>query len=106
MEKKTLVIGASTNPSRYAYKAVQRLIRQSVEVVPIGIREGTIEDIPIQQGQPTVNDIHTISLYLRPDLQKEYYDYIFQLQPKRLLFNPGTENAELMRLAKEAGIEV
>lgn len=104
--KKTLVIGASLNPSRVSHTAIHRLQSNDHEVVALGLRTGEVAGVAIQQGRPTLKDIHTITLYLNPQRQAEYYDYILQLEPKRLVFNPGTENPELMRLAKENGIEV
>ncbi len=103
--KKTLVLGATTNPSRYAYLATARLQEHNIEVVPVGIREGEINGEPILLGQPEVEEIHTITLYLNPQRQEAYYDYILSLKPKRIIFNPGTENATLSRLAKEQGVE-
>lgn len=103
--KKTLVLGASTNKSRYSYIATQRLNNYGHEVVPIGIREGVIEGIDIQQGTPDVEGVDTVTLYLNPQRQEAYYDYILGLKPKRIIFNPGTENPTLMRLAREQGIE-
>lgn len=103
--KKTLVLGATTNPSRYGYIATARLNTYGHEVVPVGIREGKIEGIPIVLGQPKLDDIDTITLYLNPKRQEEYYNYILDLKPKRIIFNPGTENSELVKLAKENGIE-
>ena len=104
--KKTLVLGASTNPIRYSNAAVQRLAQDGFEVVPVGVREGEISGVAIEQGKPALEDIHTITLYLNPQRQQEYYDYILSLNPKRIIFNPGTENPELIRLAREKGIEV
>ncbi len=104
--KKTLVLGATTNPERYAYRAVQRLLQHGHEVVPVGIRSGEIEGIPIQQGMPAVTELDTISLYVGPDHQKAYYDYLLSLQPKRIIFNPGTENPELEARAQQQNIEV
>ncbi len=104
--KKTLVLGATTNPSRIAYSAVKRLKSKGHEVVPIGIRKGAIDGLEIQHGTPPLEGIHTITLYLNPERQKPYYDYILGLQPTRIIFNPGTENYELAKLAKEQGIEV
>lgn len=103
--KKTLVLGASPNPSRYSNIAVHRLDGKGHEVIPVGIRQGEIAGYSIQQGTPAFDDIDTITLYLNPERQKAYYDYILSLQPKRIIFNPGTENMELIRLAKEKGIE-
>lgn len=104
-DKKTVVLGATTNPSRFAYLAVQRLQRHQVPVVPVGIREGAINGAEILLGQPDIADVHTITLYLNPVRQRPYYDYILGLQPQRIIFNPGTENPELMQLARKAGIE-
>ena len=103
--KKTVVLGATPNPARYAFLATQRLTKYGHEVIPVGIREGDIDGIPIQQGQPIVDNTDTITLYLGPERQPPYYDYIFSLQPKRIIFNPGTENPELKHLAEENGIE-
>lgn len=104
--KKTLVLGASPNPSRVSHTAIYRLQSNGHEVQALGVRPGNIDGIEIQLGRPTLEDIHTITLYLNPQRQTEYYDYILQLKPERLVFNPGTENPELMRLAKDNGIEV
>jgi len=103
--KKTLVLGASTNKSRYSYIATQRLNTYGHEVVPVGVREGAIEGIDIQQDKPDVKGVDTVTLYLNPQRQEAYYDYILGLNPKRIIFNPGTENPTLMRLAREQGIE-
>ena len=103
--KKTLVLGASTNEARYSYIATQRLKKYGHEVVPVGIREGKIAGIEIQQGTPDAVGIDTITLYLNPQRQEAYYVYILELKPKRIIFNPGTENPTLMRLAREQGIE-
>jgi len=103
--KKTLVLGATTKPNRYAYLATTRLQENNIEVVPVGIREGEINGEPILLGKPEVENIHTVTLYLNPQRQEDYYDYILGLNPKRIIFNPGTENALLSKLAREKGIE-
>ena len=103
--KKTLVLGASTNPERVSGEAVQRLQRAGHQVVAVGIREGEIYGTPILTGTPEVEDVHTVTLYLNPERQKEYYPYILSLHPQRIIFNPGTEIHELGRIANEAGIE-
>ena len=103
--KKTLVLGASENPTRVSYDAVRRLRAKGHEVVAVGLREANIFGVDIQKGQPVAEAVDTITLYLNPERQKEYYDYILGLQPKRIIFNPGTENFELVRMAKEKGIE-
>jgi predicted CoA-binding protein len=105
MDKKTVVLGASPHLDRYSNIAVHRLQRHGYEVVPLGFQEGTIDGTPIVVSFPTLEDIHTVTLYLNPFRQKEYYDYILSLQPKRIIFNPGTENPALQQLAEAKGIE-
>jgi len=104
--KKTVVLGASPKPIRYSYAAVQQLTSKGHEAVPIGIKDGEIEGIDIIKGTPEVEGVHTVTLYLSPPRQPTYYDYILDLKPQRIIFNPGTENPELIQLAKERGIEV
>jgi predicted CoA-binding protein len=104
--KKTLVLGASDNPDRVSYEAIRRLTSKGHEVVAVGLREANVFGVDIQKGLPPTEDVDTITLYLNPERQKDYYDYILGLHPKRIIFNPGTENFELVRMAKEKGIEV
>lgn len=104
--KKTIVLGASPNPSRYSYLAVQRLIGKNIPVIPVSIKKGYIDGIEIQNGTPSIDEVDTITLYLNAANQKQYYDYILGLKPKRIIFNPGAENSELEKLAEEKGIEV
>ncbi len=103
--KKTLVLGASPNNSRYSNRAVRSLHRHGHEAVPVGIRQGEIDGVEIITDLPQRDDIDTVTLYLNPQRQKDYYDYILRLKPNRIIFNPGTENPELSKLAREAGIE-
>lgn len=105
MPKKTVVLGASQNPSRYSYLAVQRLRSHQHPVVAIGKREGQIGDQPIIVEHPELTDVDTVTLYLNPQNQKPYYDYILSLHPKRIIFNPGTENDELAAMASQKGIQ-
>jgi predicted CoA-binding protein len=104
--KKTLVLGASPNPSRYAYIAAQELANNGIGIVLIGIRKGEIKGNEIIIGKPILSDIHTVTIYLNAQIQSVYYDYIINLNPKRIIFNPGAENFEFMQLAKKAGIEI
>lgn len=106
MSKKTLVLGASTKPERYSFKAVKMLLEYHYPVVAVGARTGKIKEVDILTGTPDFSEIHTISLYLGPVRQKNVYDYILNLNPKRIIFNPGTENAELFQLARNRGIQV
>lgn len=104
---KTLVMGASDNPERYSYLAINRLRKFGHEVEAIGLREGRkVADVIIQKGQPDLKDIDTVTLYLNPTNQKPYYDYLLKLHPRRVIFNPGTENDELERKLQENKIEV
>jgi len=105
-KKKTLVLGASTNPERYSYRAIKLLGKYEHPVEAIGLKDGEIEGIRIQKNKPQFNDIQTITIYIGPKNQNEYYDYLLSLKPKRIIFNPGTENPEFQKLAKDAGIEV
>ncbi|PHI18834.1 CoA-binding protein [Lewinellaceae bacterium SD302] len=102
----TLVLGATPNPSRYANIATKRLLRNGHEVVLVGIKKGEIDGQKILNGKPDLEtEIDTVTLYVGPRHQPEYYDYLLRLKPRRIIFNPGTENAELIELAKEAGIK-
>lgn len=103
--KLTVVIGASENPQRYSFLAVNRLRANGHPVVAIGKREGQIGDTPVTKAHPQLEGVDTVTLYLNPTLQQEYYDYILGLKPRRIIFNPGTENTELIALAREQGIE-
>ncbi|UOQ71014.1 CoA-binding protein [Hymenobacter cellulosilyticus] len=102
--KKTLVLGASDNPARYSYRAVHQLKQHGHEVVPVGIRKGQVAGLDIHTDRPTAGDVDTVTLYVGPQNQPAWYDYILDLQPKRIIFNPGTENEELERMAQERGI--
>jgi predicted CoA-binding protein len=104
-KKLTVVLGASPNPNRYSYLAVNRLVAKGHPVLAIGKRDGQIGDTPITKEHPLPENVDTVTLYMNPGLQKEYYDYIFQLHPKRIIFNPGTENDDLAAQAESKGIE-
>lgn len=106
--KKTVIIGATPNTSRYAYMAAERLTGAKVDFVPVGIKKGEVfgkEILPLRE-YPDISDVHTVTLYIGPQNQKEWYDYILSLKPKRIVFNPGTENDELEEMATANGIEV
>lgn len=105
MSYKTLVIGASTNPQRFSYLAIKSLVKHNVEVVAIGLKQGAVDGILISVERPMHEGIHTISLYLNAERQREYLDYIISLKPRRIIFNPGTENGDLLKLARANGIE-
>jgi len=103
--KKTVVLGASDNPERYSFLAINKLRANNHPVVAIGRKQGKVADVDVETGQKAIPDVDTVTLYLNPTHQKEYYDYIFSLHPKRIIFNPGAENEELATLAKEKGIQ-
>jgi hypothetical protein len=104
MTKKTLILGASENPARYAHEAAHRLAQAGHPIVNVGQRAGTVAGAPIHTGQPEVDGVHTVTLYVGADRQPALYDYILKLRPQRLIFNPGTENPELAQLAGQHGI--
>jgi uncharacterized protein len=104
-KKKTLVLGASANPERYSFLAINRLHNNGHPVVAIGKKKSTVNGVEITTEKPTANDIDTVTLYLSPANQKEYYNYILSLKPKRIIFNPGAENEELAALAKANNIQ-
>lgn len=106
MKKKTLVIGASTNPSRYSYLAINRLVENNHPVVALGLRKGTVAGVEIETNRPQFEHIDTITLYLNSKNQEAYYEYIISLKPKRVILNPGTENPELYELLQKNNIEV
>jgi hypothetical protein len=103
--KKTLILGASTNPERYSYIAAHRLTENHHEIVPVGIKKGELVGKQIINNKTIQEGIDTITLYLSPENQIEWYDYILKTKPKRIIFNPGTENDELIAKAKNNGIE-
>lgn len=104
-QKKTVVLGASANPARYSHMAVKRLTSHNHPVVAIGKRPGNVGPVEIQTDHLPVDNVHTVTLYLNPQNQREYYDYILNLHPRRIIFNPGTENSELVKQAKQNNIE-
>ncbi|MCW3117421.1 MAG: CoA-binding protein [Chitinophagaceae bacterium] len=106
MLKKTLVIGASDNPSRYSYLAIHRLRKYSHPVEAIGRKNTEVAGVKIEKEKLPFPDIDTVTLYINPLHQKEYYDYILSLKPKRIIFNPGAENEELTKLAQANNIQV
>ncbi|WP_293298972.1 CoA-binding protein [Pedobacter sp. UBA4863] len=103
--KKTLIIGASPEPSRYAYKAAHMLTERGHQIVNIGIKKGEVAAVEIEKPGDVYKDIDTITLYIGPSLQPQYYNYIVATKPKRVIFNPGTENSQLQSLLDEHDIE-
>jgi uncharacterized protein len=104
--KKTLVIGASVNPERYSFMAIHSLLKKEHSVVAIGQKLGEVAGVKIQTKQIPFKNIHTVTLYLNPKGQRDYYNYIIGLQPKRVIFNPGTENPEFYALLGINNIKV
>lgn len=104
--KKTLVLGASTKPERYAYKAITMLVEKGHSVVAIGQNTGEVAGIGIKTKNIPLKNIDTVTLYLNPLRQRDYYNYIISTQPKRVIFNPGTENPEFYQLLTLNNIKV
>lgn len=104
-KKTTLVIGASDNPARYAYQAVNWLRSKGHPVIALGKAAAKVGDVSVETEPHPIPGIDTVTLYVNPRHQQPYYDYILSLHPKRIIFNPGTENPELETLAKANGIQ-
>ena len=107
MSKKTVIIGATPNTARYAYLAAEMLTEYNHEIVPVGIKTGEVfgKEILDLRKRPLVDAVDTVTMYIGTRHQPEWYDYILNLKPKRIIFNPGTENEELEQLAEDRGIE-
>lgn len=103
--KKTLLIGATENPERYSNKAIHALVSHGYEVVAIGLRKGEVDGVSFDSEKKAFENIDTITLYVGPKNQPEYYSYIIGLKPRRVIFNPGTENSEFIAKLKVAGID-
>ncbi len=105
--EKTVIIGSVPKPSRYAYKAATMLEERNFDFIPLGIQEGDVLGRKILNvfDKPKIDDVDTLTLYINPGRQKEWYDYMVSLHPKRIIFNPGTENQEFKVLAQKEGIE-
>jgi predicted CoA-binding protein len=102
--KTTLVFGASLKPHRYAYMAIKKLREKQHPVKAFGLTSGSIDDVVIDTQLKPYEHIDTVTLYLNPKAQRDYYDYILNLNPRRVIFNPGTENQEFIDLLQQAGI--
>lgn len=104
--KKTVVIGASANPDRYSNRAVRKLKQYGHEVVAVGLRAGEIDGVKIHADRPVIENVDTVTMYVGAQNQVALYDYIFSLNPRRIIFNPGAENEDLEMKARDKGIEV
>lgn len=102
--KKVAVLGASPNPERYSFKAVQSLVRHGYHVLPVGNRSGAIGNLQIESGLGVDDEIDTISLYLNPTRQEEWKPVILAAKPRRVIFNPGTENRDFEAVLNQHGI--
>jgi predicted CoA-binding protein len=103
--KKTLVLGATPNEGRYAYLAANRLVKHGHDIINVGIKAGEVAGVTIEKPESIHHDVDTITLYIGVNNQPSLYNYIIETNPKRIIFNPGTENPELERMAEEKGIE-
>ena len=102
--KKTLIIGASNNPERYSYKAAERLLAHGHEIELLGLKPVEVFGKTVDIERKVFNDIDTVTMYVGPKNQPEYYDYVLAIKPKRVIFNPGTENSEFESLLSKNGI--
>lgn len=105
MNKKTLVFGASLKPHRYSNLVIKKLINNNIETVAFGLKKGVVEGVSIENELLPYDNIDTVTLYLNPKNQQEYYNYIISLNPKRVIFNPGTENPEFYKLLEDNNID-
>jgi uncharacterized protein len=105
MNKITLVLGASENPDRYSNKAIHMLLSHHHNVIPVGIKKGIVDGLEIITQPDYFKNIDTVTLYINPTLQEKWYDYILSLHPRRIIFNPGTENETFETIANAHGIE-
>jgi predicted CoA-binding protein len=103
--KKTLILGATPDQSRYAYLAANRLVKYGHSIINVGIKKGEVAGVEIEKPEAIHTDVDTITLYVGPQNQPALYNYIMQTKPKRIIFNPGTENNVLENMAAEGGIE-
>jgi predicted CoA-binding protein len=105
--KKTVIIGATTNPGRYAWLAARMLSEYNHEIVPLGIKKGSVfgKEILNIYDRPAIDGVDTVTLYIGPQRQPEHIDYILSLKPRRIIFNPGAENEEFEMRAEEQGVE-
>jgi len=99
--KNTLVLGASLKPERYSNKAIYKLVEKGIKTFAFGLRAGEIAGVAVSTTISTIEDIHTVTLYLNPRRQEEFYTTIVSLKPKRVLFNPGTENPKFYDILKK-----
>jgi len=107
-DKKTVVVGASPNPSRYAYRAAHMLTEYGHKMIPLSIKKGSVagEEIMDLRKEPEIGEVDTLSLYIGPQHHEQWKDYLLGLSPNRIIFNPGTENQAFIREAEAKGIEV
>lgn len=104
--KRVLVMGASEKPERYSNMAVKLLVKHNYDIIAYGAKPGLIGKVKIITNTDEIKDIHTVSLYLGEKNQIPYYNFILNLKPKRVIFNPGTTNIEFIYLLEKAGIKV
>lgn len=105
--KKTVIIGSNRSPLKYPQQAASMLYDGQIDFVPMGVVNGEVlgKSILNIYDHPKVDNVHTITLYINPHKQKQWFDYMLSLAPKRIIFNPGTENQEFKSLAESKGIE-
>ncbi|MGV8136541.1 MAG: CoA-binding protein [Mangrovibacterium sp.] len=105
MKKRTLIIGASEKPERYSNKAIRKLRAYGHEVIALALQPGQVEDVIFETEKKDFPDIDTVSLYVGPQNQNDFTEYVIGLKPQRVIFNPGTENAGFRKKLRQAGIQ-
>ena len=107
MANKTVIVGSTPRPYRYAHQAATMLHEREIPFIPLGIQEGEVlgEEILNVHDRPHIEDVDTLTMYINATRQKDWYDYLLSLKPRRIIFNPGSENNEFKKLAEKQGIE-
>ena len=107
MSKKTVIVGSTPRPYRYAHQAAVMLDEREIPFIPLGIQEGEVlgRDILNVYDKPQIEEVDSLTMYISAPRQKEWYDYLLSLKPKRIIFNPGSENYEFKKRAESEGVE-
>lgn len=100
------VVGASPLEDRYSNKAIKMLSEYKHTPVPVAPKHKTIEGLSVYPAlDKVVEKIDTVTLYIGPARQGDVIRQIIELNPKRVIFNPGTENPEAKKEIEAAGIQ-
>ena len=104
--RQIVIVGASDKPDRYSYKALTMLKAHGFAVQPVHPRIGDIEGVAVVPDISQVEGkVDTVTLYVNPSIGEAIADSLIKLNPKRVIFNPGSECPELAGKLGNAGIE-